>query len=144
MYWNCIKDFEGKHTRLELLKDWEEELSNIKFLEGKSKKVLKNIDIDRIHFAFLDACHTKKDVLFEFKCVAAKQLTGDVIIFDDVTASLFPGVVEAVKNIENENSYSIVYFDISKFRSIAIATKSNEKILIIHSTYSKKGRRYRS
>ena len=65
----------------------------------------------------------QKDVLFEFKCVAAKQLTGDVIIFDDVTASLFPGVVEAVKNIEDENSYSIVYFDISKFRSIAIATK---------------------
>ena len=47
----------------------------------------------------------------------------DVVIFDDVTASLFPGVVEAVKNIENENSYSIEYFDISKFRSIAIATK---------------------
>ena len=46
-----------------------------------------------------------------------------VVIFDDVTASLFPGVVEAVKNIEKENSYSIVYFDISKFRSIAIATK---------------------
>ena len=46
-----------------------------------------------------------------------------VVIFDDVTASLFPGVVEAVKNIENENNYSIVYFDISKFRSIAIATK---------------------
>ena len=37
MYWNCIKDFEGKHTRFELLKDWEEELSNIKFVEGKSK-----------------------------------------------------------------------------------------------------------
>jgi len=123
MYWNCIKDFEGKHTRFELLKDWEEELSNINFVDGKSKKILKNIDIDRIHFAFLDACHTKKDVLFEFKRVAAKQLTGDVVIFDDVTASLFPGVVEAVKNIESENSYSIVYFDISKFRSIAIATK---------------------
>ena len=123
MYWNCIKDFEGKHTRLELLNDWREELSNIKFLEGKSKKVLKNMDIDRIHFAFLDACPTKKELLFEFIYVAEIQLTGDVIIFDDVTVGLFPGVVEAVKEIENKNSYSIIYFDISKFRSIAIATK---------------------
>ena len=123
IFWNCIKDFEGKHTRFELLSDWKSELDNITFLTGKTKKVLNKIDKDRINFAFLDACHTENDVLKEYEFVSVRQMKGDIIIFDDVTPSMFPGVVKALKIIENKKQYKIKNFKISKHREIAIAEK---------------------
>ena len=78
---------------------------------------------DRINFAFLDACHTENDVLKEYEFVAVRQMEGDIIIFDDVTPSMFPGVVKALKIIENKKQYKIKNFKISKHREIAIAEK---------------------
>jgi hypothetical protein len=34
----AIKDFEGRHTRFELLSDWKSELDNITFLTGRQKE----------------------------------------------------------------------------------------------------------
>ena len=52
MYWNCIKDSEGKKTFAELLKEWENELSNIIFVQGWTTETLKKMGINRINFAF--------------------------------------------------------------------------------------------
>tara|TARA_B100001559_G_C16457558_1_gene602361 strand:- start:598 stop:1401 length:804 start_codon:yes stop_codon:yes gene_type:complete len=123
IFWNCIKDFEGKHTRYELLSKWEKELDNITFLTGKTKNVLSKLNTDRVNFAFLDACHTYKEVIKEYNLVSKWQLKGDIIIFDDVTPSLFPGVVEALNIIEKSKDYKIKYFEIAKDRKIAIAEK---------------------
>ncbi len=123
IFWNCIKDFEGKHTRYELLSEWESELDNITFLTGKTKNVLDKIDIDRINFAFLDACHTENEVLEEYKFVSCRQMKGDVIIFDDVTPFAFPGVVKALKIIEGKKQYKIKHFEITQDRKIAIGEK---------------------
>ena len=123
IYWNCIDDNDGPKSRLQLLKKWEPELQRIIFIQGWTDDVMSRLGIGRINFAFLDAQHTKEDVLKEFKFVSKKQLMGDIVVFDDVTIDLFPGVCKALEIIEDSLSYSIERINFSQKRGYAIATK---------------------
>ncbi len=123
MFWNSISDLDGPKTRSNLLSKWPEELSNIIFIQGWSKEIIKRLGIQRINFAFLDAQHTKDDVLLEFNYVCNRQQSGDLIIFDDVTYGQFDGVCEAVETIKNNYLYEILYLGSDKKRGYAIATK---------------------
>lgn len=122
IFWNCISDFEGEKTREELLKKWEKELYNIIFVQGWTIDTLQKLGLNRINFAFLDAQHSKKSVLNEFKFIYKRQIKGDIIFFDDLTPNLFPGVCEAVKEIENNYPYKIEKLTFDKSRGYAIAT----------------------
>ena len=102
---------------------WPKELENIFFIQGWSDVILNRIHLNRIHFAFLDAQHTRKAVLEEFNFVSKKQIKGDIIIFDDVTKGYFDGVCEAVCEIEKLSNYSIKYYNFDNLRGYAIATK---------------------
>jgi len=123
MFWNSISDLDGPKTRSNLLLKWQEELSNIIFIQGWSKEIIKRLGIQRINFAFLDAQHTKNDVLLEFNYVYRRQQSGDLIVFDDVTYGQFDGVCEAVEIIKNNYPYEILYLDSDQKRGYAIATK---------------------
>ncbi len=123
IYWNSITDADGKITRKQLLSNWSNELKNILFLQGWTKKSLLKIGCERINFAFLDAQHTKEDVLFEFNFVANRQKKGDIIIFDDVSPGIFDGVCEAIKEIKNKNTYDVKEISFSPNRGYAIAYK---------------------
>jgi hypothetical protein len=59
----------------------------------------------------------------EFACVEALQEAGDVVVFDDVTPQLFPGVVAAVNRIETQGNYDVVRLFASDQRSYAWSTK---------------------
>lgn len=124
MYWNCIDDIEGKKTRQELLMPWSEQLDCITFFQGETYQLLNKIGISRIHFAFLDAQHKYDEVKAEFEFVSLRQKKGDIVIFDDVTELLFPGVVKAVKEIENSEKYKIEYIETSDHRGYAVAIRS--------------------
>tara|TARA_B100000212_G_C27338355_1_gene517950 strand:+ start:56 stop:952 length:897 start_codon:yes stop_codon:yes gene_type:complete len=124
IYWNSISDCDGKTTREELLSKWSNETRNILFIHGWSNKVLKRLHSQRVNFAFLDAQHTKKAVIEEFKFVSSRQIKGDIIIFDDVTPGIFDGVCEAVKEIKRSSDYSIEYLNFDNLRGYAIATKN--------------------
>ncbi len=123
MYWNCIKDSEGKKTREELLKEWENELSNIIFVQGWTTETLKKMGINRINFAFLDAQHTKEAVLEEFNYVSERQQKGDMIFFDDVTPNIFDGVCNAVEEIEKNYPYKMDYLPFDKNRGYSLAIR---------------------
>jgi len=123
MIWNCIDDIEGPKSREELLNPWSNNLQNIEFIRGKSNKVLKKLNLNRVNFCFLDAVHKFEDLKIEFNYVSEKQLKGDIIIFDDVTIDKFNQVVEFVKKIENEKKYSINFLSSSDERGYAIAKK---------------------
>tara|TARA_B100000989_G_scaffold298502_1_gene288143 strand:- start:4809 stop:5696 length:888 start_codon:yes stop_codon:yes gene_type:complete len=123
IFWNCISDFEGEKTREELLSKWEEELNNIIFIQGWTIDTLNKIGLNRIHFAFLDAQHTKKSVLEEFKFIYKRQISGDIIFFDDVTPNMFPGVCEAVDYIKINYPYKIKSLNFDRSRGYAIATR---------------------
>ena len=123
MIWNCIDDLEGPKTRYELLKPWKEEISNITFLQGWTETTIYKIGKDRINFAFLDAQHTKKNVMLEFKFISKRQKKGDIVFFDDVTPGFFDGVCEAVDEIEKNYPYSVERLKFSKERSYALAKR---------------------
>ena len=88
MYWNIIDD-NNKKTREELLAKWPQELKNIKFIEGKTSTVLKNLNLTRVNYAFLDAEHDYTTVISEFNYLKNKQIKDDIIFFDDVTRKNF-------------------------------------------------------
>lgn len=97
MYWNCIDDLEGPKTRQELLSPWKELVdSHITFVEGDSRVAMEKTGIGRFNFAFLDGAHTYKDVMSEFGLVVPHQRAGDIIVFDDYSDNVFPGLVRAV------------------------------------------------
>ena len=60
--------------------------------------------------------------MFEF--VSLRQKKGDLVIFDDVTELFFPGVVRAVKEIENSKNYKVEYIKTSDHRGYAVAIRS--------------------
>ena len=101
---------------------WEKELKII-FIQGWTNETLASLGISRINFAFLDAQHTKEDVLKEFKFVSKRQLNGDIVVFDDVTYDSFPGVCEAIDFIQKNYDYKIEKIKFTEKRGYAIATK---------------------
>lgn len=66
IYWNCIADVGRKHSRKTLLRDYEELLSNIIFVQGDTTLSMRKCSFDRVHFAFLDAMHTYEYVMSNF------------------------------------------------------------------------------
>lgn len=122
-YWNCIDDFEGAKTRRELLSGWPSELERIIFIQGWATHQLPRLGFSRIHFAFLDAQHTKEAVLSEFLYVSSRQEQGDVIVFDDVTEGAFDGVVDAVKEVQQRGAYAVERVTSGEGRGYAVARR---------------------
>ena len=124
MYWNSIMDYDGKRSRQQLLNDYEYLINKyIKFLHGESEKILPIIGESRIHFAFIDGEHFYDNVLTDGKNISKKQEQGDIIIFDDYTDSLFPGVVKAANEICEEFHYKKTKVFSSDERAYLIAEK---------------------
>ena len=97
IYWNCIKDGEGKHTRKDLFKNtkYYELFDYIKFYTGRTLDILKIINIHRFHFVFLDAQHDYPNLNYELNYTKEKQNIGDIIILNStLTPSLNPGVFQ--------------------------------------------------
>lgn len=126
IYWNCVSDhLNGKVSREALLTEWSALVERyILFIQGNSKLTLPLLSIRRVNFAFLDGAHSKEDVLFEFHCVAKKQLSGDIIVFDDYNIDDFPGLVEAVDYIGANCGYELRKFgNEHSARGYVLATK---------------------
>ena len=124
IYWNCISDItKGKLTRKMLLSDYSNYLRNINFISGISKNILKNFDLRRIHFAFLDGSHEYEDVKFEFDFVDKRNKTGDVIVLDDYTYGKFDGVVKLAEEVKFKKNYNLDFLDENKDRGYVILKK---------------------
>jgi hypothetical protein len=53
---------------------------------------------DRIHFAFVDGKHDGSVVAQEARLISARQVAGDVVVFDDAQ---IPGVDLAIRNVSS-------------------------------------------
>ena len=124
MYWNCIDDLEGMKSRQDLLSHWKNLVDKfIIFVEGNTRETLKSYSTGRVNFAFLDGAHTYEDVMFEFFQIKDKQLSGDIIVYDDYSIDLFPGIVKAVDKICKEYEYERKDIHAKDNRTYVIATK---------------------
>jgi predicted O-methyltransferase YrrM len=124
MFWNCIDDHDGPKTRRELLSSWSSLLERyIVFCQGDTRIEMKKTKFERIHFAFLDGFHTYNDIYFEYNEVKGYQKTGDIIIFDDYTPKMYPGLVKAVDEICQTDDYLKIVIKSSNNRGYVIAEK---------------------
>lgn len=125
IYWNNISDHtRGKITRQELLDKWKNISDKyIIFLTGDSRVLANSLNFNRVHFAFLDGCHTYDDVYFEFNIIKYNQKSGDIIVYDDYTNKIYNGVVKAVDEICNKFNYTKKLIRVDEKRHILIATK---------------------
>ena len=122
IYWNCIDDHKGKKTRNELLSTWIKERSNINFITGPSRFILKGLKIERINFSFVDGMHDYSSVLREFNFISSKQIKNDLIVFDDVDEK-FTGVLNFVNAEKNKKIYDVEIIKVCNERSYAIFKK---------------------
>ena len=124
IFWNSIKDIDGKLTREDLLKDYYNYTKKINYIRGRTKKKLKEISsLERLNFVFLDGSHDYDDVKFEFDFIKKKQKSGDLIFFDDVTKGHFDGVVKLINEVKQTSEYEIETISSTNFRGYAIAKK---------------------
>ncbi len=123
IYWNSISDIEGKKTRGEILKKWENLTKIIKFIQGDSAKVLSNLNLERVNFAFLDGSHNVKKLKKEFEWVSKRQKKNDIIVFDDYDYKNFKEICNFVDNIETQNNYEVSKIFSDNNRGYAIAFK---------------------
>ena len=124
IFWNCITDREGKISRKKLLSKWRELINKyLIFIQGDTRVALNRLSIGRVNIAFLDACHTYKDVLIESNYVSSRQEKGDIIIFDDYNTKSFNGVVKAVEEFSLMNNYKLEIIKGLDYRDYAIARK---------------------
>jgi hypothetical protein len=123
MYWGCIADHEGPKTRQELLSNYNNLLNRIIFMQGDTKLQIKKFSSNRVNFAFLDGGHAYEDVMNDFESVHGRQEAGDIIIFDDYTPSMFPGIVSAVDEICSKYNYTKQVVMAHQSRGYVIAVK---------------------
>ena len=126
IFWNCILDHKGKKNRKELLIDYIDLVNNyILFKKGKSEDILTKKIFDRIHMAFIDGVHEYENVSNDANYIQKYQMKGDIIIFDDYSNNIFPGVVKAVDEFCLRYNYSLKVINANENRSYAIAQKYN-------------------
>jgi predicted O-methyltransferase YrrM len=124
MYWNCVDDFEGPHSRAELLRRWHDLVeAHILFHQGDTLREIPKLHQSRIHLAYLDGQHTYQHVLEEFGHVEPRQQSGDVVVFDDYSERSFPGVVRAVDELCARHGYEPEVIRISPTRAYVVATR---------------------
>lgn len=122
--WNSISDIEyGRISRRDLLIDYSLYLKNTNFVCGTSVDTLNKLDINRIHFAFLDGSHDYEDVKFEFEFVNKKNKSGDIIILDDYTPKIFDGIVKLTNEIKEKNAYEVNIINNNEKRGYVILKK---------------------
>lgn len=69
----------------------------------------------KISFAFIDASHEKEAVKTDFSLIKSKLVEGAIILFHDALSETYPGVMEAIKEILQENPE---YYQIAQAGSI--------------------------
>jgi predicted O-methyltransferase YrrM len=106
IYWNCVRDADGRRTRAELLAAYGELLDRyVVFHRGDTRQALRRIAFPRVHFAFFDSVHTYDHVIAEFDSIRTRQRPGDLLFFDDY-GSAYPGVVKAADEICRRHGYA--------------------------------------
>jgi cephalosporin hydroxylase len=106
IYWNCIQDIKGPTTRFQLLNKWQKLVEEyIIFLQGYSDVLLSQIELSRIHAAFLDGGHDYQAVKCELNYLKSHQKKGDIIVCDDYTQKEYPALVSAVNEFLSKGDY---------------------------------------
>ena len=90
---------------------------NVTLLKGNSNEILKNIELEKVDFIFIDGGHeyntVKNDLAHSYRLLKNKG----TILCDDLNLSQALGVRQAIKEFSDENKidYEIVHERFAKF-----------------------------
>ena len=79
---------------------------NVTLLKGNSNKILKNIDMSKIDYVFIDGGHEYKTVMNDLINSQDVVLNGGTILCDDYDLSQAPGVKKAIDDFIQKNSFN--------------------------------------
>ena len=91
---------------------------NVTLLKGNSNKILKNIDMKKIDYVFLDGGHDYKTVMNDLIYSKEVILNGGTVLCDDYDLSQAPGVKKAIDDFIKQNNFSCKFFYNYRFAKI--------------------------
>ena len=80
---------------------------NVNIIEGNSSKVLKEIDLDKIDYVFLDGGHKYETVKNDLENLTQVIHNNGTILCDDYNLSYAPGVKKAINEYVLDNKFNI-------------------------------------
>jgi len=94
---------------------------NIKIIKGNSNQILKEIDLNKIDYVFLDGGHKYETVMEDLKVLSTVINNNGVILCDDYNLSYAPGVKKAIDTFVKNNNLSLKilasrFAEITKFQ----------------------------
>ena len=104
IYFNYIKklkpySIEGVEDLLEKFK------KNVSLIKGNSNIMLKEIDLSKIDFVFLDGGHEYETILNDLVCCKQVIENSGTVLCDDYNLSFAPGVKKAIDEFVEQNNY---------------------------------------
>ena len=87
----------------DLLKKFEK---NVYLIKGNSNKVLKELDMSKIDFVFIDGGHEYNTVKNDLECCKEVLNSNGTILCDDYNLSYAPGVKKAIDEFIEENKFN--------------------------------------
>ncbi len=117
IYFNYIKRQDPYSLKAveELLKKFKK---NIHLIKGNSNKILRNIDMTKIDYVFLDGGHEYKTIKNDLSnCIEVIKKNGTVLC-DDYNLSYAPGVKRAVDEFTKEYNFSCKLLRNDRFAKI--------------------------
>tara|TARA_Y100000590_G_scaffold420928_1_gene524108 strand:+ start:280 stop:918 length:639 start_codon:yes stop_codon:yes gene_type:complete len=93
---------------------------NINIIKGDSSKILKNIDIAKVDYVFLDGGHKYETVKNDLENLTHVVSNNGIILCDDYNLTYAPGVKKAIDEYVNNKKFSL---NILNFRFAEIKNK---------------------
>ena len=92
--------------------------NNIQLIKGNSNLVLRNIDMSKVDYVFLDGGHDYNTVKNDLNCCSQVIDNNGTILCDDYNLSYAPGVKKAIDEFVKDNNYRCGILRNSRFAKI--------------------------
>ena len=81
--------------------------NNVNIIKGNSHKILKEINLDKFEYVFLDGGHGYETVLEDLKCLRKVVINNAVVLCDDYGLNYAPGVKKAIDEYVLLNDFKL-------------------------------------
>ena len=119
IYFQYIKRLNpySKEAVQDLLKKFKE---NVHLIKGNSNKILKEINMSKIDYVFLDGGHDYNTVSNDLNCCKEVASNGGTILCDDYDLGYAPGVKKAIDEFTNKNKFKCEIMWNNRFAKIQL------------------------
>ena len=93
---------------------------NIHLIKGNSNKILRNIDMSKIDYVFLDGGHDYSTVINDLNCCLDVIKNNGIVLCDDYDLSHAPGVKKAIDEFVKNNKLGCEFLWNNRFAKLTI------------------------